>query len=172
VSSPCSFLHERALGQAVADVPADEEDVGQGRAAVVGHGDDELRVARAVAAPADRRRDLDELKLEYKGKEERFVLDGDRKALGDIKAELDALRRRHVADEDRAKVAKNAAMEAVHYAMQNAPASPRGGPRPAPRHQSPRAVFDDACATCRSSCFFRPMSTGSAWTSRMRSYLP
>ena len=35
-------------------------------------------------------------------------------------------------------------MEAVHYAMQNAPASPRGGPRPAPRHQSPRAVFDDA----------------------------
>ena len=107
------------------------------------------RLARALQRAkddaADRaRRDLDELKLEYKGKEERFVLDGDRKALGDIKAELDALRRRHVADEDRAKVAKNAAMEAVHYAMQNAPASPRGAPRPAPRHQSPRAVFDDA----------------------------
>ncbi|KAH8058211.1 hypothetical protein JL722_6063 [Aureococcus anophagefferens] len=93
------------------------------------------RLARALQRAkddaADRaRRDLDELKLEYKGKEERFVLDGDRKALGDIKAELDALRRRHVADEDRAKVAKNAAMEAVHYAMRNAPAR--------------RAVFDDA----------------------------
>lgn len=56
------------------------------------------RLARALRRERDEaadkaRRELDELRLEYRGREERFVLDGDKARLGQIKAELDALRR-------------------------------------------------------------------------------
>ena len=51
------------------------------------------RLARALQRARDEnrdaaRRDLDALRLEYKGREERFVLDGDRQQLKQIKAEL------------------------------------------------------------------------------------
>jgi len=98
-------------------------------------------LARALQRSRDEaadkaRRDLDDLKLEYRGKEERFVLDGDRRQLHSIKAELDALRRRATDDEDRARVARDAAQQAVHAAMAAAPRAPRA-------RASPRAVFDD-----------------------------
>ncbi|KAK7254142.1 hypothetical protein SO694_0000839 [Aureococcus anophagefferens] len=98
---------------------------------------------RAKDDAADRaRRDLDELKLEYKGKEERFAPRRRPQRASATSRRARRARRRHVADEDRAKVAKNAAMEAVHYAMRNAPASPRRAPR---RAAAPvAALFDDA----------------------------
>ncbi|KAJ1462376.1 hypothetical protein M885DRAFT_456030 [Pelagophyceae sp. CCMP2097] len=56
------------------------------------------RLAKALQTAKDEahdkaRRDLDELRLEYRGREEKFVLDGDRRELRNIKDELEGLRK-------------------------------------------------------------------------------
>jgi hypothetical protein len=101
------------------------------------------RLARALQRARDEnrdaaRRDLDALRLEYKGREERFVLDGDRQQLKQIKAELDALRRNASEREDRANVARDAARSVVEEL--SPPRRRRVEPRDGP---SPRAVFDE-----------------------------
>ena len=84
------------------------------------------------------RRDLDALRLEYKGREERPVLDGDSQQLKQIKAELDALRRNASEREDRTQVARDAARSVVEEL--SPPRRRRVEPRDGP---SPRAVFDE-----------------------------
>lgn len=99
------------------------------------------RLARALQRARDEnrdaaRRDLDALRLEYKGREERFVLDGDRRQLKQIKEELDALRRNASEREDRAHVARDAARTVINE-MGTPPRRVQPGIR------SPSAVFDE-----------------------------
>ncbi|KAJ8609697.1 hypothetical protein CTAYLR_009392 [Chrysophaeum taylorii] len=84
------------------------------------------RLARALQRARDEandkaRRDLDELRLEYRGREERFVLDGDRRELKNIKAELDNLRQAAVRGETYGEIAKRTAELTLAKAFQRYP---------------------------------------------------
>ena len=88
---------EGQLSAARADLAARDADASRARLEAEKLRGHAQRLARALQREqgkqaARERRQLEQLRLEYSAREERFLLDGDRKALGEIRRELGSLR--------------------------------------------------------------------------------